>query len=274
MRKLLEFLCYSNLYLAFGAAITTLCTLFMAGYPLLWDLVFIPFSASFLIYNLNRFTDIHEDSINLPNRTSFVRKFGRKILYVALVLYVFALFLAYQRGLLAFIFTLIPPVGGFFYSYFRLKTLFVIKNIMVAALWGFNVLIVCAFFGDFGFFMVLSYLFFFSAFLINVVIFDIKDIKGDSINKIDTLPVKIGIKSTKSFCLSILAALLAILTVMLTINIRSIVLLPFLFFIGFFIKYAQGSENSPWWYYGIFVDGEFFVILASIFLWFVLGVGF
>ncbi|MBD3360186.1 hypothetical protein GF366_00115, partial [Candidatus Peregrinibacteria bacterium] len=208
MRKLLNFLVYSNLYLAFGAGIVALATAFLLGKPMNWIYVFIPFSASFLIYNYNRTTDSKEDMVNVPERTIFVERFGKKILTVAFFLYIISIGLALQRNIYTLLITLIPVFCAFMYSYSRLKRFFMVKNLMVSVSWGFSVLLVAAFFEFLDPILWLVYVFFFLQFLINVVIFDIKDIRGDYLYKIKTLPAGFGIKNTKKFCFLILFVLL------------------------------------------------------------------
>lgn len=267
MRRLLEFLVYSNAYLAIGAGTVALATAFLMGQAMDWKLFFIPFSATLLIYNFNRFTDSHEDIINIPERVQFSRRFGRPILILSSFIYMVAIFLAFQRNFLTLAMSLMPVISAFIYSYFRFKKIFLVKNILVAASWGFSVLLVGAYFQIFDLFLFMVYLFFTLQFLVNVIIFDVKDLKGDSLYKIKTLPGEIGLDNTKKSCFGILSFLVLIWIVIMSITTKALVLLPFLVYVALFVKYSDKYQRSPWWYYGIFVDGEFLAILFILLIW-------
>lgn len=267
MKKTLEFLVYSNIYLSIGASIVALATIILMGHEIVWSLLFIPFSATLLIYNFNRLTDSHEDIINIPERANFIRKFGWKMLYFSVFLYAISLLLAYQRNIYTLIIAIIPVVCASFYSYFRFKKFFIIKNILVSISWGFSVLLVGTFFESFNIFLLLIYFFFMLQFLINVIIFDVKDLKGDSLYKIGTLPVNLGVEKTRKVCFVVLILLFIIWFFIISIDIKGLILLPFLIYVGLFVKNAEKYEKRPWWYYGVFVDGEFFILLLLILVW-------
>ena len=271
VRRILEFLVYSNIYLSLGAAIVALATIFLMKKPIVWDLLFIPFSASFLVYNLNRLTDSSEDSINIPERHIFIQKYGRGIFIISILLYVIALYLAFHSNLYVLLFTIIPVMGAFIYSYFRFKRFFLIKNLIVSLSWGFSALLVGGFFKEFDILLLLIYIFFALQLLSNVIIFDIKDVRGDSVYKIRTLPEKIGIEKTKRICFFILFLLFLTWISLMSFSIKSLVFLPVLIYIAVFIKKAEKHEKSPWWYYGVFVDGEFFILLASVLAWWIVS---
>jgi len=264
---LLQTLVYSNIYLALGAAIIAVSTIFISKYPLVWYLPIIPFSGSFLIYNLNRFTDIKEDIINVYNRVLFIQKFGRIFLCLAILFYTVSLFLAYQQNIYTFISALVPLPIAILYSVARFKKRFILKNILVSIAWGCSVLVVGAFFNTINLLLVYLYAFFSLQFLINVIIFDIKDLKGDKFNNVQSLPVKLGIEETKKVCLLILLLLFVIWILLLSLTIRAVILLPFLLYTATFILAAK--DNRPWWYFGVIVDGEFFTIIFAILLWWV-----
>ncbi len=272
-RRILEFLVYSNIYLSFGAAIVALATIFLMEKQVVWELLFIPFSGSFLIYNFNRLTDSNEDQINIPERHIFIQKYGKGILTVSILIYLASLYLAFRANLYVLALTLIPVAGAFAYSYFRFKRFFLIKNLIVSLSWGISTLLVGAYFQEFDLLLLAIYVFFSLQFLINVIIFDIKDIRGDSLYKIETLPDKVGIEKTKKFCFFILFLLFLACGFILSFDIKGLILLPALAYIFFFIMKAEKHENSTWWYYGVFVDGEFFILLTSILAWWlVLGI--
>lgn len=270
LRRFIEFLVYSNVYLSLGAAIVALATIFLMEKQVVWELLLIPFSGSFLIYNFNRFTDLGEDQVNIPERHIFVQKYGRGLLIVSILFYLASLYLAFTANLYVLAFTLLPVAGAVIYSYFRFKKFFLIKNLIVSLSWGISALLVGAYFQEFSLLLMAIYVFFSLQFLINVIIFDIKDIRGDSLYKIETLPDKVGVERTKKFCFFIIFLLILTCGFILTIDLKGLVLVPALLYIFFFIKKAEKHENSKWWYYGVFVDGEFLILLTSIVIWWIL----
>jgi 4-hydroxybenzoate polyprenyltransferase len=263
----LQTLVYSNTYLSLGAAIVALSTIFISGYPLIWYVLFIPFSLNFLIYNFNRLTDLKEDRINVYGRTVFTQKFGRALLYLAILFYLISLFLAYQRNIYTLLITIALIPIGIFYSFMRLKRIFILKNVLVSIAWGSIVLVVSAFFGSINLLLICLCIVFSLQFLINTIIFDIKDLKGDKAQGIQSLPSKVGIEQTKKVCFLILLLASLVWVSLMLLTIRAIILLPFLLYTAIFIFSAK--YKTPWWYYGVLVDGEFFVIMFTILLWWV-----
>ncbi len=262
---LARILVYSSIYLALGAAIVAISTMFISNYPLVWYLPLIPFAGSFLIYNLNRLTDMDEDIINVYDRAQFSKRFGKVLLYLAGPLYAACLFLAYQRNIYTLAIALMPLLIALLYSIARLKKFLFLKNVLVAMAWGCSALLVAAYFTNLNIVLVCLYIFFSLQFLINVIIFDIKDARGDKYQGINSLPLKLGIAKTKEACLLIFIPLLIVWVLLLSSTIRAIILLPFLIYTATFVLAA--GDKRPWWYYGVFVDGEFFTILLALLLW-------
>jgi|Deesub1362A_J573_1020465.scaffolds.fasta_scaffold01020_18 hypothetical protein len=78
--SVVQFLAYSNLYLAVGAASVAYVACLVFG-DIYWEPILIAFSGTLFIYNLNRITDFGEDIINYPERLEFFSKFGKFFLY-------------------------------------------------------------------------------------------------------------------------------------------------------------------------------------------------
>jgi 4-hydroxybenzoate polyprenyltransferase len=168
-----------------------------------------------------------------------------------------------QKNLLSFVIGLLPLIIGFMYSVLRLKRIFILKNILIAAAWGSSVLIVPAYYENWSWVCGLLFLFFFLLLFLNTIISDIKDIKGDSIFGIRTLPGRLGIPATKYFCYALLATVFIVLIPLVSIKWGIFLLIPYVCTIAIYTYYAQEGEHSPWWYYGFFVDGEFLILLFS-----------
>jgi 4-hydroxybenzoate polyprenyltransferase len=165
-------------------------------------------------------------------------------------------FFLLQFKLAAFLIALLPVFIAILYSVFRLKRVFLLKNISVSSGLLCAVLIVLVTFSDFTLFSLLLAAFFFLAFLVNTIIYDIKDIEGDVRYNISTLPGKYGLRKTKMVCYFLLLVSVLLIPVLISFTPRSYPLLAYALYIGVYITFADNPDNLPSWYYGIFVDGE------------------
>ena len=257
------FLKDSTLFISFGPAAITCATFILTQNPFSWPLALLVFFACLLVYSMNRITDREEDAINMPDRMQFPHRLRIFLLVISLVFYVILLMIVLQKNLLSFVIGLLPLIIGFMYSVLRLKRIFILKNILIAAAWGSSVLIVPAYYENWSWVCGLLFLFFFLLLFLNTIISDIKDIKGDSIFGIRTLPGRLGIPATKYFCYALLATVFIVLIPLVSIKWGIFLLIPYVCTIAIYTYYAQEGEHSPWWYYGFFVDGEFLILLFS-----------
>ncbi len=271
VKTLLNFLVYSNIYLSFGASVVAWATLFILNLPFDLPLLFIPFAGGMFIYNLNRHTDVREDTINVPERRNFVDEYGRYFLGMGFIMYMVALYFALLKGFLTLFMALLPGIIASFYSIKRLKKYFFFKNAVVGISWGVTPLLVGFYNQVFGVEFLVLFVFFAITFFVNTVIFDVKDIVGDSGMKIETIPIKLGIKKTKTICYisnTLALFLLLISNIMGILPVRSLVLLLFLAYIYLYINRAELKDG---FFYGIFVDGEFvflyFILLLLNIIW-------
>lgn len=259
---MIDFLLYSNLILACGAAIVSYTTAFVLGVPIVWEVLFIPFAGSFFIYTLNRYTDKNEDGINVPNRVEFFTRHGKWLLAISLAAYFVSIAIALSKGFLVFVFSILPLCIGLVYSFLGLKKILVAKNLSVGFAWGFSVLLVGALYNNFALETQILFVFFATEFFVNTVIFDMKDIQGDRRNKIITLPVKLGIKNTQYICYIFNSAALALIITSVVLGLlpgHSLILCIQSIYI--FIYTYLSSEKCGRLFWGLFVDGEFIFLL-------------
>lgn len=156
----------------------------------------------FAIYSLNKLSDIKEDSINVPERVRFVEKYKNFIIFAIMASFVASITISLLQSPFALLIMIFPFLMGIFYSIkisnFRLKDIVGIKNITVAVSW--------AVIGTFlpvtvhsSNFTVISFIFYF--FYIRVFIgsiaSDVRDIEGDRISGVKTIPVVLGMRKTK-----------------------------------------------------------------------------
>lgn len=268
---IISFLVYSNVPGSVGVSNATLLTFFILHYPVIWPVVVVVFSGALLIYTLNRFTDIHEDAINLPPRVEFFRRYGKTILTIAGILYACSLAIVTLHSSSAGIIAILPIIIAFLYSHFRLKKFFLVKNILISSGFTCSVLIVGAYFNDVTILILLLAIIIFGSILVNTIIYDIKDQKGDKLCQIQTIPVKCGIRTTKVCCFVLLLPLFLIALFLMTIEMRSSIILPFLGYITSYTYFSGDSEQYPWWYFGLYVDGEFIYLLGILIILFMAG---
>jgi len=251
--------------LALGALFVAYITIFLVNLPMRVEPLFITFSMVMFAYTLNRLTDVKEDEINVPKRAFFIKKYGKSLLVTSAILYIIALIITGTKNLIILFLASIPILLGFAYSIFKFKRIFVIKNIFVGISWGILPLITGFFFGRFD--LLILYIAFFIGieFFINTVIFDVKDIKGDLLENIRTLPNIFGIRNTQYVLhiLNILVALSLVLGVFYNILPTIYLLLLFYSFYMFICIYLL-NKNIGDLFYGIIVDGEFLFMTVVI----------
>ena len=184
--------------------------------------------AIFAIYSLNKLTDIKEDSVNVPDRAGFIEKNKHSVTWATIVSFIAALSLSFLQNPLSIFVILFPFCMGVIYSIkiagFRLKDITGIKNIVVALPWAVigTFLPLAISFCEFVVILLIFYFFFIKCF-INTVIFDIRDIEGDGMSGVKTIPVVFGRQKTKNL--------------LLVLNSTLIPWLAFSYHVGFFHQY-------------------------------------
>lgn len=203
----IDILIYSSAYLSIAGFMMGIISCLLQGIKINPIIGIIMFLITFSVYNINRKTDEKEDFINHIKRFEFTKKFGQFLFLISIVAYLFALIIAGTYGIINLIITLIPLIFGSLYSvpilssdykYRRLKEIPVIKNVIVGIAWAIPpaflptyiasrsptslTLIIC--------------LFFYSLAFINSTLFDMRDVDGDRLAGVYTIPVIIGISKT------------------------------------------------------------------------------
>jgi len=207
----------SSLFTAFTSLMMLYFSFVILGVALKPVLLCAMFFVIYSVYSLNKVTDREEDAINMPARSSFVAGNERFLLTLAIASYIAALLLGLIESPFAAGILLVPFLSGIVYSTNslsiigipRLKDIFLVKSLIVAfslsvcaaflpALYLYNSAKLCFIFP-----------FFFSKVFINTVLFDVRDVKGDTLNGVKTIPVVIGIKRTRQMLLLIQSLLVA-----------------------------------------------------------------
>lgn len=202
------------------------------------ELIGLSFLLTCGVYLLNRTMDKEDKFNNLPRWQFFNGRTGRSSLWISIsfIGLSFPVFysLISQKFNVAFIFALFA-VSGLFYSvkiipiivnhsvkWTCFKEIPIMKSLIVCMVWGSGALLITVAGGNLSFFrldiMVIFMVFFISS-LNSTITSDIRDIEGDQIRNIQTIPVLIGYQMTYKLlsCVN-LAAIAA--TILLTINGR------------------------------------------------------
>lgn len=152
------------------------------------------------VYILDRALESKEDSINLAELDGSNKKVG---LLFSLITFSIGSFIFFKEGLIALAF--LPFVTGFLYSKgikvgghtLKLKGSLGMKNLIVGLTWGTSIVFVAGKGCVNTLPFIFVFLFFGVKLFINSVIYDFKDVKGDLIAGIKTLPVSLGPSKTR-----------------------------------------------------------------------------
>lgn len=163
------------------------------------------------IYIFNKATDIVEDSINFKSFP--IKNKNYPIIFSVIFAIIPIPYLFFTNKILLLFYLFIPFLLGFLYSHQlkflkirRLKEIILLKNIISALVWALTPLTISfIFLGKINF---LAFIHTFIMVFIIEVMWDIRDIEGDLVNRISTIPNKFGILFTKIICLSLSIGLL------------------------------------------------------------------
>ncbi|MCD6573826.1 MAG: UbiA family prenyltransferase [Thermoplasmata archaeon] len=145
------------------------------------------------VYSLNLITDLEEDAVNKGYKNMENKK--SIILLISVVSYIAALIIGGIENLRSIPVLLIPFITGLLYSVkiknFRLKNLFVGKNLTVSISWSLEVSLLPYLIKSSSvvFFLLI---FVFIKGMINTILFDLRDVEGDAKAGVETIPVKLG----------------------------------------------------------------------------------
>ena len=231
-KKIIEFVIHSSLSVGLVAMTMLFISQSLLGLPTSLELLLIAFLISFSAYNINRKTDTKEDRISYPERTEFLNIYYKYIKIMALIAYIIALFVSFSNSLVVGLIVLLPLISVSLYSIpwipafttTRLKDIFVVKNATVATVWATGVIILPLAYFEKPLTLTSMAVFFYIFLKVfgNSVTFDIRDVAGDTVHNIRTIPIKFGIANTKkiltlinlgSFCVIIVSVLYNLLTV-------------------------------------------------------------
>ncbi|TGC08965.1 UbiA family prenyltransferase [Methanolobus halotolerans] len=158
----------------------------------------------YAVYTLDRAMDTEEDTVNRTELKGASAKFA---LFVALICFIIGAFVLATDNLLTIAF--LPLVTGYLYTKglifgkfrLRLKGSMGVKNTVVGLTWGAFIAGIAGSSAENMLPTLLVFLFFGTKLFVNSAVYDFKDVKGDFMAGIRTLPVSLGEKNTRKLLL-------------------------------------------------------------------------
>jgi len=204
---IIHFLVFSSIFMGMQGWGLVYVAAFIQGVECSPGCIGIMFLLGFSVYNLNRKTDEKEDAVNHQDRYRFTKKYEKYLYTAAIGGCGFALALGALYGLLTFLMVLLPLILGILYSipclppstgYRRLKEIPVLKNLIVAIAWGIPLTFIPLFVTSTSVTLAtaVSLVYLSSFVFIASTLPDIRDIEGDKLAGIRTIPVVIGAERT------------------------------------------------------------------------------
>ncbi len=274
--KLLNFLVYSNVYLAVGATCLALMSFLFFNVNPDVGILLIVFLLTLSMYNINRLTDVREDVVNLPDRSYAIKKHRKGLVYLILAGLISSCVLAFFRNVLSVLFIIFGL--GLLYSvkwipkkiskrYRRFKDILLVKNIVISATWSITtVLIVSQYLNLFNYSVLFLLVFVFLKLTINTIFFDMRDVKGDKKNGIKTVPVMLGMNKTRRLLYSV--NVIVALFILFSVFLKLIPKLGYFLFLSTFYNaayiYLFDKHRNNRYLFEIMADGEFIGIFLLV----------
>ena len=176
------------------------------------------------VYQVNRVTDFKEDSINAPSENLVNRRYENEIKYLSLVVFATLIVLLLTRpALLIYSFPLLAL--GILYNFRflnfpRLKTFPVIKNLVSAFGWSFATVLFPSLADGLPLSLEATVLFMFLLFGVfsSEIIWDIRDMDGDKLSSILTIPTLVGYQKTRILLITLNAIPAVGITVLICVG--------------------------------------------------------
>jgi len=230
LNEFTSFLISTSLFLAINGSLKVLffCLLFNI---FALELILATFLITFSIYGLNKLTDLKEDAINAPERAKLIKKIEPVFKFSLIFSFILSLLLGFSVNVLTLPILLFPLFSGTLYSVKftknlpRLKDILGVKSITIALAWAVGSTFlpaICLLEKEILQILLIFYFFFLKSFT-NAVLFDIRDIEGDRMSGVRTIPVVFGRQKTKNL--------------LLVLNSTLIPWLAFSYLSGFFQQY-------------------------------------
>jgi 4-hydroxybenzoate polyprenyltransferase len=139
--KFISFLISTSLFLAINGSLLVVFSCFLYDIFVL-NTVILTFLITFVIYGLNKLTDLKEDAINSPERVSVIKKIEPILKFFVFVSFVLSLILGFLDNIMTLPIIIFPLFLGILYSVKlsnnlpRLKDITGVKNITIGLSWA------------------------------------------------------------------------------------------------------------------------------------------
>lgn len=274
LSNFISFLAISSIFIALIGFLLPYSTFLLYNINIDFNLLLSSFLLTFTVYSLDKLSNIEEDSISLPERAGFISRHKKIFIYATVASYVIALSLAFLKNILALFVILFPLCMGLIYSIkianVRLKDIPALKNISIAASWAVvGTFLPLAVSSEHLPPIALIFYFVFIKCLINTVLFDVRDIEGDNVNGVRTIPVIFGLKKTKILLLFLNSTLILWLIISYSKSFfhQYVFVLIFSIFYGYWYTfYFCRKDKKISKSLDLLVDGEWIYIGIFLFL--------
>ena len=263
-------LIHANVVIAAAGAGVAITATWVLGHPFDPLPIVLVFTAVFLAYTVNRFTDREADGHNLPGRAAFVHRHGKPLLVAAILVYASAgvATAALRPGLVALL--VLPPVLAVAYATPWVRRIPLFKNAVVGVCWAVIPLGIGAYHGNVGSATVVVAALFGGLLTIAAMVFDIKDVEGDRLVGTRTVPTWLGPTRTRQVALgSVLALLPAVAAAAILLSSRFAVFGLYAGYLALVIPFAE-ADRGPLFYGGV-IDGEHVLVAATVVVWAIVG---
>ena len=269
---MLTVLVHSTVVVAVAATAVAATTTLLIGWPVEALPLVVVFAVTVLVYGVNRLTDRREDRQNVPGRAAFVDQFGWLVAAIGAIGYLAVTAVAIVQGIPGAPLLLVVPLVPVVYSRANLKRYFLVKNLSVGVAWGLLPVGVGIYYGSVLTVEIGALVTFWTVMItVAAVVFDIKDVEGDKIEGIDTVPIRVGPATTRvlaATATALVAAGVAVAVLVGPLEEQFLLLIVLTGYVGAYVPFAT-TDRGPL-LYGLVIDGEHIVLFACVSAWHVL----
>ncbi|MBI5680782.1 MAG: UbiA family prenyltransferase [Methanobacterium sp.] len=244
---------YGGYLTAIGAPSLILTVSIIMNVKISLPILLIAYLIPLIIYSFDYYKDLNKDMITNLERSSYLKKKSKVYPYIlGFYVIILSVLLIKYTNLLLIIFILIIAFGGILYSTtFKkiTKTIPIFKNIYTVLSWAlFVTLLIPLYYSlniNISYFLI--FLFIFLKGMVNVVFFDLKDIKADKKERLKTLPVMLGKSNVINllYIINFIAFFPLIIGVCIQkISFLSTLLIIFYFYGFYYINKAKFANNK------------------------------
>ncbi len=268
LSRFLEFLTSTSIFLALNASIVAAFSSLLYDVEVEPKILLIAFLATFSVYNMNKTTDVAEDSINRPRAAS---RNVFSYLVPSMIASASCLLLSASVGAQALTVIVTSFTASILYSFKlspstpRLKEVLGLKSVLVAFSWGFTgALLPASCQAVDAAKIVLAFIYIFVQILVNTILCDVRDMDGDRASGVNTIPIALGLGATRRLLFTVNTLLLPWLLICVTWGLF-LEYIPALFFgvgYGYLIIWAFSRKGCDRLLVELAVDGEWMPLVG------------